>query len=72
MKIKVIEGYLTTTNIKHIKEVFKASLTSAKVNRINYFITELDGVYTVKMYQNKTNDFGKEFVYQSGAKFILA
>lgn len=45
--IKVLTGHLTQTEKKGIKAVLNAGFMSGKVGRINYFLSEKDGIYTV-------------------------
>jgi hypothetical protein len=48
MDIKTLSGHLTATNKKHIRAMFDVGVLSAKVNTINYVITQSENVYTVK------------------------
>ena len=49
--MKTISGHLTQTNKTHINAILKADLLVAKVNRINYKLTLIEGVYTVQIAQ---------------------
>jgi len=49
MKIKVIKGHLTPTNKKHLKTLFSLKNYQAKVNNINYKITNVNDCFMVEM-----------------------
>lgn len=51
MKIKVLTGHLTQHDKKAIKAILEANLMSGKVGRKDYFLTEKDGIFTVKKYE---------------------
>lgn len=51
MKIKVLSGNLTSTNKRHIKAILENNLMEGKVNRITYYLTKTDDIYTVKIVQ---------------------
>lgn len=47
MQIKTLTGHLTATQKKHIKYLIDAKFITAKVNSINYALSENNGIYTV-------------------------
>ena len=47
--MKVIKGHLTETHKKAIKTMLDMGLMEAKINRINYFISKNEKVYTVNI-----------------------
>lgn len=47
--MKTLTGYLTLDNKKAIKAILSLGLESGKVGRTNYFLSENNGVYTVKI-----------------------
>jgi hypothetical protein len=48
--MKTLTGHLTATNKKAIQAILNLGLTSAKVNNINYFLTEKEnGLFEVKI-----------------------
>ena len=58
MQIKTLNGHLTLTEKTHIKAIFKANLTEAKVNRKNYFLTLVNPLkkeYKVKIVEVDKN-----------------
>jgi len=59
LQIHILTGHLTATNKRHITELFKLKMMQAKVNRINYSITEKGhNLYSVSMVQNLTTTIG--------------
>lgn len=52
----IITGHLTATNKKHIAYLFNAKLFSAKINRINYKITDLGhSTYLIESAKRETD-----------------
>lgn len=60
MKITVIQGHLTQTEKTAIKLMFDRGLTSAKINRKNYFLTAEDGFYKVAIVQKERSFIGSD------------
>jgi len=48
--MKLITGHLTAANKKAIKAILDAGLTQGKVGRTSYQLSNIDGVYHVKMF----------------------
>jgi hypothetical protein len=71
MIIKTLEGHLTNTNKKHLKAMFEAKVMSAKVNRINYFITFQNNIYTCINIHLENNGWGKMIEKRHKATFII-
>ena len=47
--MKIIDGHLTATEKKVVRYFLKNGLTEGRVKSKDYFITENEGVYTVKI-----------------------
>ena len=50
--MRVLEGHITATEKKHIKAILDAKLMEGKIGRKVYFLSEENGVYTVKVKEN--------------------
>lgn len=56
MKIKVLSGYLTQTNKKHIKVMVERGLMSSKINKIEYHFKAIPKGYTVIIFKNEYSE----------------
>lgn len=45
--MKILTGHLTTTDKKAINAILEAGLLSGRVGKANYFLTQLNGTYSV-------------------------
>lgn len=59
MAIRTLTGHLTATNKRHISAIFDANQLEAKVNRTTYRISEENGIYSVRISQNESDDWGR-------------
>lgn len=71
MAIRTLSGHLTATNKRHISAMFDVNRLEAKINRITYRIREESGIYTVKISQNESDDYGKIRERTSTATFEI-
>ena len=69
MAIRTLSGHLTATNKRHISAIFDVNRLEAKVNRIAYRISEENGIYTVKISCNESDDWGRMRERTSTATF---
>jgi hypothetical protein len=67
--MQTLSGHLTQTNKTHIHAILKANLLEAKVNRINYKLTLIEGVYNVQIAQ-KSKEYSNGWE-TSKAKFKI-
>lgn len=65
--MKVIKGHLTDTHKRAIKTMLNMGLNEAKINRINYFLSKNEKVYTVNIVQKD-----RGLIPVSGAKLRLS
>lgn len=71
MAIRTLTGHLTSTNKRHISAIFDANRLEARVNRISYRIAEENGVYTVRISRNESDDWGSMRERTSTATFEI-
>ena len=71
MAIHTLTGHLTATNKRHISAMFDVNRLEAKVNSITYRITEENGIYTVRISRNESDDWGRMRERTSTATFEI-
>lgn len=71
MAIRTLTGHLTSTNKRHISAMFDVNRREAKVNRITYRIAEENGIYTVRISRNESDDWGVMRERKSTATFEI-
>ena len=71
MAIRTLSGHLTASNKRHISAIFDVNRMEAKINRITYRISEENGIYTVKISRNESDDWGKMRERTSTATFKI-
>lgn len=71
MAIRTLSGHLTATNKRHISAMFDVNRLEAKINRTTYRVSEEDGIYTVKISRNESDDWGRMRERTSTATFEI-
>ena len=71
MSIRTLTGHLTATNKRHISAMFDVNRLEAKVNSITYRIGEENGIYTVRISRNESDDWGRMRERTSTASFEI-
>ena len=71
MAIHTLTGHLTATNKRHISAMFDVNRLEAKVNSITYRITEENGIYTVRISRNESDDWGRVRERTNAATFEI-
>jgi hypothetical protein len=57
--MKTITGHLTATNKRHIKVMIDRGLSEAKINRITYYLSLQDGIYTARIGKVEARTIGE-------------
>lgn len=71
MAIRTLTGHITATNKRHVSAMFDVNRLEAKVNSITYRITEENGIYTVRISRNESDDWGRMRERTSTATFEI-
>ena len=71
MAIRTLSGHLTATTKRHISAMFDVNRLEAKINRITYRISEENGIFTVKISRNESDDWGRIRERTSTATFEI-
>lgn len=71
IKLKDKSSHLTAIEVKAIKAIINAGLTSGKVGRKIYRIHSHENDYKVVIQENRTNDYGQPYEFFHSAIFSV-